>query len=64
MAFGLIIGNFTSALFLIIFYYTLFALVAVPFRLFGKTVTQKARGTNWVPKEKTLQTLEDYKNKY
>lgn len=61
--FALLLGDIISGIVLVVFYYTIFALVAMPFRLFGKNpLAPYAPGSNWIPKEKTPHTLEDFKS--
>lgn len=64
MQLGHVMGNFMSGVFLVIFYFTFFALFALPYRLFGKTVTRKALETNWILKKKTIHALDDYKYEF
>lgn len=65
MRFGLIIGNFVSGVILVIFYFTVFALFALPFRLFGKNpLAVRSETSNWMEKEKTPTVLGDFENEF
>jgi len=63
LKFGFVIGNIVSAIILGIFYFTFFALFAIPFRIFGVSFF-KARlpDSNWINKEKTLLSLNDFES--
>ncbi len=61
MKFGLIVGNFVSGVVLTVFYFTVFALFALPFRVFAKNpLAARSGSSNWVEKKKTPTTLEDF----
>ncbi|MEK7169276.1 MAG: hypothetical protein AAB377_00915 [Patescibacteria group bacterium] len=65
MKFGLIIGNFVSGVVLVFFYFTIFALFALPFRLFGKNpLAVQSKTSNWIKKEKTPTILKDFENEF
>ena len=57
---GLIIGDFVSGVLLTFFYFTVFAVVAIPYRILTKKPKNKI--TNFIIKQKTISTLEDFKN--
>ena len=65
MKFGLVVGNFVSGVVLVIFYFTIFALFALPFRLFGKNpLAVRSKTSNWMDKEKTPTVLNDFENEF
>ncbi len=65
MKFGLIIGNFVSGVVLVVFYFTVFALFALPFRIFGKNpLAAQSKNSNWVEKKKTILALKDFENEF
>lgn len=61
MQLGIVIGNFMSGVFLIVFYFTVFALFAIPFRLLSRPFQAKSAASNWNLKNKTLRNLEDFR---
>lgn len=62
MKFGLVIGNIISTILLTVFYYTVFAIFAIPFRLFSEKsfYGSVSPSSNWIKKEKTASTLLDF----
>lgn len=54
-------GNIISGVILFIFYYTIFALFAIPFRLFGE-VFGGVKNSSWKLKGEVADSLEDFKN--
>lgn len=61
MQLGFMIGNFMSGVFLILFYFTVFALFAVPFKLLSRPFRSKSSKSNWMSKNKTIHDLEDFR---
>jgi hypothetical protein len=56
------IGNIISTVFMVVFYFSLLAIVAVPARKFGKYFHIKSSGSNWVAKQQTKDSLEDFRH--
>jgi len=56
------IGNTISGVVLFVFYYTIFALFAIPFRIFSKPLKSKSAASNFVIKEKTPSVLKDFES--
>lgn len=56
------IGNIITNLFLFIFYYTIFALFALPFKIFSKPLRAKSKKSNWTVRKTTLETLKYFQN--
>jgi len=59
---SLIIGNIISWIILFIFYYTIFLLFALPFKIFSKNNDFKLSKSNWIVKESALLTLDNFKD--
>jgi len=60
---GLFIGNIISSVFLFVFYFTVFALFAIPYRIFSRL--GRAKQNSYFSKPpKQLVNLEDFKNEY
>lgn len=59
---GLITGNFISNVVLTVFYFTIFAVFAIIFKIFSKT--SKNKETNFVEKKSTISKLAEFKNEY
>lgn len=60
---ALFVGDVISGVVLTVFYYTVFALFAIPFRMFAKNpLGVYAEDSNWIPKVKTPEAIEDFKN--
>ncbi len=57
MKVGMFIGEIISSVVMLVFYFTVFALFAIPYRLFGKSVKQK--NSNWITREPKAFTLTD-----
>lgn len=58
---GVFVGNIISTVILTIFYFTAFALFALPFRLFADALRINPGKSTWVPKEKEFKGLADFK---
>jgi hypothetical protein len=56
---GLILGNFVSAVFLTIFYFTVFAILAIPYRVFARR--SRSGKSSFIIKKSTPTSLGDYK---
>lgn len=59
---GFLIGDIISAVVMVFFYYTIFALVAILFRMFSASLFILSKNSNWTSKEKILQELKDFQN--
>lgn len=57
---GLIIGNFISTVVMIVFYFTFFALVAIPFRIFSRN--KEEGDTNFIVRKSTISTLKEFES--
>jgi len=63
IAFAVALGDLISSVFLVVFYYSIFALFAIPYRAFtGRFKAPK--DSSWVPKVRQTSTLEDLKNEF
>ncbi|TSC89024.1 MAG: hypothetical protein G01um10142_551 [Parcubacteria group bacterium Gr01-1014_2] len=60
--FGFFIGNLTSNVFLTIFYFTIFALFAIPYKLI--TYYKKSSGSNFKLPRKQMRTFEDFQKEF
>jgi len=60
---GFFIGNIISSVFLFVFYFTVFALFAIPYRIFSSSGRAK-RASYFIKPPKQLRELEDFKNEY
>lgn len=63
LAVGMRIGNFMSAVIMTIFYFTVFALFAIPFRCFSRPLSAKSPRSNWLDRNKTFSTG-DFDNEF
>ncbi|HZX50251.1 MAG TPA: hypothetical protein VFE94_03895 [Candidatus Paceibacterota bacterium] len=59
---SLFVGNIISTVFMIAFYFSLFALVALPARFFGKYLAQKGLYSNWVLRGQEKNSLQDFQH--
>lgn len=65
MKIGLIIGNFVSGIILTVFYFTAFALFAIPIKLFGKNpFAAQSKNSNWIAKKNTIATLKEFETEF
>lgn len=55
-------GDFISAVVLFVFYYTIFALFAIPYRLSAGSSKIPAKQSTWISKAKNLRALKDFKS--
>lgn len=62
-SFGFFIGNIISSVFLFVFYFSVFALFAIPYRIFNRS-GRTGKNSNFSEPVKQLQSLEDFKNEY
>ena len=62
MKFAVILGNVMTAIIMTVFYFTVFAFFAIPYRFFGKPFKVKMPNSNWVKKQKNLEILDDFKS--
>ena len=60
---GLVIGNIISGVVLFVFYYTVFAVFAAPFRFFSKPFSAGSDSNFRLPK-KQFSSLEDFKKEF
>lgn len=60
--FGFFIGNIISNVFLTIFYFTIFALFAIPYKII--TYYKKSSGSNFKLPRKQMRTLEDFQKEF
>ena len=59
---GLFIGNIVSTIVLTVFYFTVFLVFAIPFRLFSAGLRPRSSVSNWTPKIKTPISVDDFRN--
>ena len=59
--FGLAVGKIMSTIFLVVFYFTIFAVFALPFRLLTDVLRWKVEGSNFVSVKKQLSSLDDFR---
>ena len=55
------IGNIITGIVMTVFYFTIFAIFAVPFRIFTDIFKIKYRGSTWIIKNKEFIGLENFK---
>lgn len=55
-------GNIISWVILFVFYYTIFLLFALPFKIFSKNNNLKSSQSNWTVKESAVMSLDNFKN--
>ena len=60
--FGFLFGNLISNIFLTVFYFTVFALFALPYKIISRF--KKSSGSNFKLSEKQLLTLEDFQKEF
>lgn len=59
--FGIFIGNIISNIFLTVFYFTFFALFAIPYKLLRRS---KLSGSNFMIPKKQITSFEDFKKEF
>jgi len=59
--FGFFIGNLISNVFLTVFYFTIFALFAVPYKILNY---KKSSGSNFKLPRKQMRALEDFQKEF
>jgi len=59
---SLAVTDFITNLFLFTFYYSIFALFALPFKLFSHLLSKNPKNSNWVIKDSTPSALKDFQN--
>ena len=60
-----VVGNTISSIILIVFYFTFFAPFAILFRLFGRDpLAVQSQSSNWLIKEKSPSSMEDFVNEF
>jgi len=57
-----VIGNVISWIILFIFYYTIFLLFALPFKIFSKNNDFRLSKSNWIVKESTPMSIDNFIN--
>jgi hypothetical protein len=60
MKFAFLLGNFMTGVLMSVFYFTVFALFAVPFRIFSKGINLKPEKSSWVKRESSPDSLNDF----
>lgn len=63
MKFAYALGDFISSVFLTVFYFTIFAIVAIPYKIANGSFRAPKR-TNWTEKKKTPASLEEFQKEY
>lgn len=58
----LMIGDTISWIILFVFYYTVFLLFALPFRIFSKNDNLEKLKSGWIIKESALTVLDNFRN--
>jgi len=56
------VAGLVTNIFLFIFYYSIFALFALPFKLLSGLLSRRQKNSNWIIKESTPSTLKDFQN--
>jgi len=56
------VAGLVTNVFLFIFYYSIFALFALPFKLLSDPLGQNQKNSNWIVKESTPSILKDFQN--
>ncbi|KKU91475.1 MAG: hypothetical protein UY23_C0001G0081 [Candidatus Jorgensenbacteria bacterium GW2011_GWA1_48_11] len=59
---GLFMGNVMSGIFLTIFYFLIFSLFAIPFRIFVKVLRRKSEHSNWFLRKDVFPGMEDFRD--
>lgn len=62
--FGFFIGNIISNIFLTIFYFTFFALFAIPYKIIAHYKNKKSLGSNFKLPQKQMRTFEDFQKEF
>lgn len=61
MAFAMALGEFVSTVVMIVLYYTLVAVFALPYRLFGRSLLKaQSSSSNWITRSHTPTVLADF----
>lgn len=60
--FGLFIGNIVSTIVLTVFYFTVFLIFAVLFKIFSTGSHPHSSASNWTLKTKTPISVDDFRN--
>lgn len=55
-----VFGDFISTTILVVFYFTIFALFAIPVRLFADFLRRKPVGSNYTKEVKQFKTMESF----
>lgn len=62
MKVAVFMGNTMTAVIMTAFYFTVFALFAIPYRIFGRPFQAKAPNSNWAKKKKNLEIINDFRS--
>ena len=62
--FGFWLGDIISSVILVVFYFTVFALVAIPFRLFSDPLARKHSHSKWILKKETPTLLVGFRDEF
>lgn len=62
--FGLIVGDVVSSVVLTIFYFSVFAIFAIPFRIFGKPFLSQDKNSNFHDTGREFDKLESFSKEY
>ncbi|MDD5144799.1 MAG: hypothetical protein PHW72_01625 [Candidatus Pacebacteria bacterium] len=57
---GLVIGNFVSTIVMFVFYFTVFSLVAIPFRFFSRV--ERGKSSTYINKKSTISALKEFES--
>lgn len=60
MKFAFLLGNAITAVLMTVFYFTFFALFAIPFRLFSKGIDLKIEKSSWLERRPNKYSLKDF----
>ena len=61
---GKFMGGKFMSVFLFVFYYSAFAIFALPFKFSKNPLAPQSANSNWIPKKRNAQTLEDFQHEY
>ncbi|MBX4211215.1 MAG: hypothetical protein KW806_00220 [Candidatus Yanofskybacteria bacterium] len=62
--FGIAFGNVMSVIILTLFYFTVFALFAIPFQLLTRVLDKKSHNSNFSIPEHQITSLEDFQKEF
>jgi hypothetical protein len=61
LKFAFFLGNLITGILMYIFYFTVFALFAIPFKIFSKGINLKPEKSSLIKKEFNFNSLDDFK---